>query len=366
MLREETTFQETRIEEAGLLPSVTFCQRRTHQPSGLIPESMEEAFAIINNYKKDVNAYLEFTPFNITELDNASALADFNAKPEDVWNYGFRPFYDSKNLYLEPCATISLDTLKLNQLRTSFRIILASGIGNKNYRMEIHSHGQSNHNYKENYLEGLKYVTAQKGFQIAAGTVETTSLKRANYDCYEDNSMKKAECINEFIEFELGCKLPWLETSLNFEYCSGSEVMSSYLNLYEVILTNNSMISHCLKPNCVKITWIESYVSTWEYKVQKKKISTVAFHLPSNSYTIKRKELFLFTFSTFLADVGSYLGLFLGTSVLSLTDQIDNMFHKLKKKLLEKKKKPKVVQILLEKKKKSKAVEKLDLAEKVV
>ena len=216
--------------------------------------------------------------------------------------------------------------------------------------MEVHTHGQSNHNYKENYLEGLKFVTLRKGLKIISGTVETTSLKRASYDCYEDNSMQKAECINEFIEFELGCKLPWLETRLNFEYCSGSEVMSSYSNLYIAILANNSKISHCLKPNCVEITWIDSYIQEWEYKGWWNKKSTVEFHLPSNSYTVKRKELFLFTFSTFLADVGSYLGLFLGTSVLSLTDQIDSMFHKLKKKLLEKKekmmKKPKMVKKL--------------------
>ena len=307
-MREETTFQETTIEEAGLLPSVTFCQglKGTTPLWSFVPNTIEEAYEIINNFRKGINASLQITPDNITELDNASALAEnFNVKPEDIWSYGFCPYFEGTNKQLRPCATITLDSSLSSRLNAILNIQLAFGFGAKKYKMELHSPGQSNHNYKWNYLEGSKYISLFDGLKIISGTVQTTSLKRASYDCYEDNSMQKTECINEFIEFALGCRLPWLNTRLDFEYCSGSEAMSHYVNLYETILTNDTMISHCLKPNCVKITWIEPFVKNWENPGRVK--ASVAFTLPSNSFTIKRQELLLFTFYTFLSDIVSYL-----------------------------------------------------------
>ena len=46
----------------------------------------------------------------------------------------------------------------------------------------------------------------------------------------------------------------------------------------------------------------------------------LSFGLLSDAYTIKRGEILLADFSTFVVDCGSYLGLFLGASILSITD----------------------------------------------
>ena len=72
----------------------------------------------------------------------------------------------------------------------------------------------------------------------------------------------------------------------------------------------------CLKPNCRIVKWQKSYKSEWT----RAKGIYIQIVLPSNSFTIQRKELMLADFSTFTADFGSYLDLFLGTSFLSFTD----------------------------------------------
>ena len=48
----------------------------------------------------------------------------------------------------------------------------------------------------------------------------------------------------------------------------------------------------------------------------------IAIGQQSDAYTIQRKEILIADFSTFVVDCGSYLGLFLGASILSLTDTV--------------------------------------------
>ena len=166
MMKEETTFQETKIEEVALLPSVTFCQ---HLPAeakeGITPNTMEEALEAINDIKNDVKAALELKGSGWIPLDNTSALTEkFNVEPENIWSYGFHPTEFEK---VEPCATISLEMLKLAQLEVKFAFHLRSET-NIAYKMEVHDHGQGNYNYKWNYLEGYKYIMPLKRFEIYA------------------------------------------------------------------------------------------------------------------------------------------------------------------------------------------------------
>ena len=67
-----------------------------------------------------------------------------------------------------------------------------------------------------------------------------------------------------------------------------------------------------------------------------KKGTLLWFGLPSNTYTIRRQEILLADFSTFVADCGSYLGLFLGASVLSITDILGSFTKKLVQRIFRK------------------------------
>ena len=73
------------------------------------------------------------------------------------------------------------------------------------------------------------------------------------------------------------------------------------------------------KPNCRQTTWVKNQ---YQYVSDKKDhgINDAWLFIPSTAKVIQRKEIKLADFGTFIADCGSYLGLFLGASVLSLTD----------------------------------------------
>ena len=153
--------------------------------------------------------------------------------------------------------------------------------------------------------------------------IETILLKKSTHDCIEDNSLHFEDCINEFIADELNCHLPWTKIT-KFEKCKTETALESFRNLsfhmtsHEIEAKINK--KGCFKPNCKKMSWIKNqYDETWSQSYDGTKFYLM---IPFTSTVLERKEVLLADFSTFVADCGSYLGLFLGASVLSITDSI--------------------------------------------
>ena len=134
--------------------------------------------------------------------------------------------------------------------------------------------------------------------------------------------MKRTDCIDDFLMEQLECFLPWSKTKIqrnDWEVCSGN------LTNFRAVHTNTTSeenlkklkLKGCLKPNCFQTYWKKSYVS---YGNGDPNCTRLSFGLLSDAYTIKHREILLADFSTFVVDCGSYLGLFLGASILSITD----------------------------------------------
>ena len=151
--------------------------------------------------------------------------------------------------------------------------------------------------------------------------IETEALKQKSFDCHEDNSMRKSECIDEYIIRQLNCSLPWSKVLSNLEKCHGDEDLLNFRRLHSQITSEKSRLDldkkGCFKPNCLQTKWKDSYVS-W-YKPDPN-CTTIMIGVKHDTGTIRRKEILLADFSTFVVDCGSYLGLFLGASILSVSD----------------------------------------------
>ena len=141
--------------------------------------------------------------------------------------------------------------------------------------------------------------------------------------------MKMTNCINDFYALQLGCKLPWaLGSKLKgYPNCKSPEELVQFRNLSYYITTDEMKVQvekyGCLKPNCRTYKWIKSqYSELWGRNVDG--VGTYGHGLyvviPSTSKLLRRQEVMLADFGTFAADCGSYLGLFLGMSVLTITD----------------------------------------------
>ena len=111
------------------------------------------------------------------------------------------------------------------------------------------------------WLGGLELVRNATGVKEVLTTLESVSLKKESHDCYEDNSMKMTNCINDFYAKELGCKLPWITESklVELKNCETATELDTFRNL-SYYITSKTLASKvekygCLKPNCRKITW---------------------------------------------------------------------------------------------------------------
>ena len=195
------------------------------------------------------------------------------------------------------------------------------GVG---HYVERHEPGQSLLNFKFDRLQHFDIVHIDKGQAEYATTMKTVSLKKKEYDCYEDNSMKLSECLDEFIAEKLECNLPWAKqhSTKVFDVCSGSDKLNLFRNISFYITTDKYKAAiqkkGCFKPNCVKRRWQRNYYEMFPSWV--KNHTVIIQGLSDSATTILRKEIRLADFSTFMADCGSYLGLFLGASILSLSD----------------------------------------------
>ena len=156
---------------------------------------------------------------------------------------------------------------------------------------------------------------------------ETIHVKKSTYDCYEDNSMKMTHCINDFYATQLGCQLPWAATGQGWKECQTPETLAQFRNLSFYITTDEMKAKvedfGCLKANCRTFKWIKTpYDELWNRNVDG--IGTYGHGLyvviPFTSKLLRRQEVMLADFGTFAADCGAYLGLFLGMSVLTITD----------------------------------------------
>ena len=161
---------------------------------------------------------------------------------------------------------------------------------------------------------------------------ETTVLKKSNHECVEDNSFSFIDCINEFIADQLGCFLPWAKMVNGMRECTNEDDLESFRNL-SIHLTDQTVKNEiaqkgCFKHNCRRTTWIKNqYDETWVSEDNSK--TTVFFiSVPATAKVLQRREFLIADFSTFVADCGSYLSLFLGASILSLTDIIISFFRR--------------------------------------
>ena len=121
----------------------------------------------------------------------------------------------------------------------------------------------------------------------------------------------------------MGCKLPWiLNQDIGLQECQNEDDLKFYRNLSFIItspfLKQKLVSKGCFRPNCKQTTWTKNqFTNYWDTQDGS---TFVAFIIPSTAKVIQRKEIRLADLATFIADCGSYLGLFLGASVLSLID----------------------------------------------
>ena len=324
MQSEPTTFEETIIEDHAPLPSLTFCVDLDQDNFTTFQDVMDAIELERSKSNTWFHTFGRNIDYELVDLKNPAMIGQtFNITFEDLWSFGatVSPFSGS---HIIICSMLNFELFKLPAMGEEYYFSIdIKTCHDKNFglRIERHEPYQSGYNHMFDMKKEYQYFRQGLSQYTLVTPVETESLKQRTHDCYEDNSMKMTDCIDEYIAEELNCSLPWTKPYSNLGVCSGTEELTNFRTIHSKITSKTTRFylnrRGCLKPNCLQTKWKDSYVSL---RPQDPNCTLIRIGQESDSHTIQRKEILLADFSTFVVDCGSYLGLFLGASILSLTD----------------------------------------------
>ena len=191
--------------------------------------------------------------------------------------------------------------------------------------VQFHENGQSPYNYDFDYRQ-IHWINTGKLHVVFGQSTEVQHLDKTGFSCIKDNTNKMPDCVNKYFSKKLGCILPW-STNKNGTICNGKDKFQQFINLSKSIYLKSPQIKNelemagCFVPNCNKRTWdvkstkVEAGLS--HGNPHGLNITWMEFSIFHNSKLTVKKEVKLYTFTNFFAEIGGYLGLFLGESLAS-------------------------------------------------
>ena len=152
--------------------------------------------------------------------------------------------------------------------------------------------------------------------------------RQVNYHV-RGNNANKYKYFQRYLEDAIGCRLPWMTKlpSNSNATCQTKAEYEAYMTTFDslVSLSENtiSRMTGC-KPSCTRNEYTRRLMSnTHEVKEEGDKIAERTmmhiFYFPSGRY-VGKKFYYTYNANAFFADIGGYLGLLLGHSVLSFYD----------------------------------------------
>ena len=168
--------------------------------------------------------------------------------------------------------------------------------------------------------------------------VDTININKSNYTCDKENSNHFMHCMENYYSGKLGCTLPWVlknnvrNDSLN--RCKGKEKFDEFnktiMNILKPEASKELINKGCFVPNCMQRSWTIRNQKTMEIKR-----TGFEFEMPQHTKVLVREEVKLYTLINFFAEVGGYLGLLLGESLLSYLITASKLTQSLKRKFKE-------------------------------
>ena len=194
------------------------------------------------------------------------------------------------------------------------------------WTMEMHEKDQVTLYHGDDWSSTHPFQSHNKLNYYFINTIENRKLKKANYNCSEDNSVKITPCLANYWSKKIGCRLPWskyIPSHDALEVCAGREKFTKLralmLNAFGPTIRQELVDEGCFQPNCIQRSWsiqwhreMPTYPSANE--------TQFLFYLPQSDVVVRR-EIKLYTIVNLFAEVGGYLGLLLGASLFSYCDE---------------------------------------------
>ena len=164
--------------------------------------------------------------------------------------------------------------------------------------------------------------------------IDTQNMNKRSYTCNEDNQNHFMHCVENYYSKRMGCFLPWIKKDGHNNpannVCVGKDKFKEFKNISMNILgtegTKDLIKDGCFVPNCLQ--------RSWDMRIEKLNgASGFDIFMPQKTKVLLRKEKKLYTMINFFAEVGGYLGLLLGESLISYIIMMSKWIHFIGKKL---------------------------------
>ena len=170
-------------------------------------------------------------------------------------------------------------------------------------------------------------VTSREELEITFAVRELENIKRPGRDCVVEEEEEEEEehsltlCLKNYIRSQLSCEIHWFQAEADSQ-CSPDSLQRYFhflINLKQAPISEIVAQSGC-KPRC-KMT-------QYSLHTRRKRIDWAAnwtasvFLQPRSAVVELSTEYYSYDLTELIGDVGGYLGLFLGWSVLTLLDAL--------------------------------------------
>ena len=211
------------------------------------------------------------------------------------------------------------------------------------YILQFHEEANSPYLYQFAQDKWLWFQSNTMYYIGLGKQIDTININKSNYTCYKDNSNLFMHCMENYYSKKLGCLLPWAlkndTRNETLKLCNGKEKFKKFRIIAMNILkpeTREELINEgCFIPNCKQRSWkVEN-----ERNVEKIKNDSIIigfqFEMPQHTNVLIREEVELYTLINFFAEVGGYLGLLLGESLISYLMTASTWFQMIRRKIKE-------------------------------
>ena len=214
------------------------------------------------------------------------------------------------------------------------------------YFLQFHEEGHSPYLQKFAH-DQWRWIHSNSFLRLTFGKqIDTININKSNYTCTDENSNRFMHCMENYYSKKLGCLLPWaMKNEINngsinlINLCEGTERFKEFKNIAMNILKSdaNKELKNegCFIPNCLQRSWKIETEKVVERTQNNNIITGLDYYLPDHMAVLVREEVKLYTLINFFAEVGGYLGLLLGESLISYLIITSNWFQILGRKLKE-------------------------------
>ena len=202
--------------------------------------------------------------------------------------------------------------------------------------LQFHQDGDSPYAYKLAEKEIHWTKNDSYSYFILMKQINTLNMNKNSYTCNEDNQNHFMQCVENYYSKKLGCLLPWTikdgQDNHTGNTCKGKDKFREFKNISKNILrteeTNELIKEGCFAPNCLQRSWDLKKEKFNDYQD-----TGFEFFMPPKPTVLVRREVKLYTAINFFAEVGGYLGLLLGESLIAYILVISKWIHVIGKKL---------------------------------